>query len=78
MDLNDELDGLLNCIILRLLQDMNKYSEWTVINIIVQFVIDHKDLHIADDVLNDDIFKTYVDHDLLEAYIKEDREALYL
>lgn len=76
MDLNDELDGLLNSIILETLSD--KIPNEEIINNIVTFILNHKDLHLADDVISNSVFGEYVDNELLEEYIEEDREALYL
>ena len=76
MDLNDELDGLLNSILLETLSDEEPNEK--IINDIVIFIKGHKNLHLAEDVIDNEIFREYVDSELLDSYLEEDREALYL
>ena len=76
MDLNDELDGLLNSILLETLSDEEPNEK--IINDIVAFIKNHKDLHLAEDIIDNETFNEYVDNDLLQSYLDEDREALYL
>ena len=76
MDLNDELDGLLNSILLETLSDEEPNEK--IINDIVTFIKRHKDLHLAEDVIDNETFNEYVDNEILESYLEEDRERLYL